>query len=96
MSTITAQERDAIERWMRYASETECRLAELKTRTRNAKHFLRRKEPEHAAGEIRHLVNEAQKLLLHLDAWGNYLPAPARSPAKEGKAAPATLPTEKP
>jgi hypothetical protein len=65
--------KEVFERRMRYACETEGRLSSMKARVRGAKHFVRRNSPQHAIEELRHVVNEAQRLQLHLEAWDEYM-----------------------
>jgi hypothetical protein len=67
-----------IERQVRYLSEADARLSEVKNRTRCAKHWLSRRDPEHAAEELMHVINEARRLRLHLEAWESYVIPPER------------------
>lgn len=69
----TPEEIASIQRKLRYLSEADARMAEVKNRARGATHFLRRHEREKASEELLHLINEARKLRLHLEAWGNYV-----------------------
>lgn len=78
MSTKPAHALDAakVERQMRYLGETSARLSEIKIRLQGAKHWVGRRNRAYAADELMHVINEAQKLRLHLDAWDNYMIAP--------------------
>lgn len=62
-----------IQRQMMYLAETESRLTELKTRIKNAKHWVRHRQPMKAQEELGHLHAEAHKLTLHLIAWEDYV-----------------------
>lgn len=73
LKTALAEPPDVIERRMRYLSEADIRLAEVKNRVRGAQHYLRRRERERAQEELMHVINEARKLHLHLEAWENYV-----------------------
>lgn len=70
-----------IQRQVQYLAETESRLTELKIRTQNAKHWVRRREPMKAQEELGHLHAEAHKLTLHLVAWEDYVIPAARAQA---------------
>lgn len=72
-SMMAPDELRAVERQMRYLVEADGRLSEIKNRTRCAKHFINRRDPEHAAEELVHLINEARRLLLHFEAWDCYV-----------------------
>ena len=63
----------AIKRQMEYLAETDSRLHELKIRVRNAKHWVRRRQPMKAKDELGQLHAEAHKLTLHLIAWDDYV-----------------------
>ena len=63
----------ALLRQMHYLAETDTRLTELKTRIKNAKHWVRRRQPMKAQEELGHLHAEAHKLTLHLIAWEDYV-----------------------
>jgi hypothetical protein len=69
----TVPDNAAIARQMRYLMEADMRLSDVKRRTQCAKHWLRRRDPEHAAEELLHVGNEARRLRLHLAAWENYV-----------------------
>lgn len=71
----------AIERQVRYLMEAGARLSEVKIRTQNAKHFVGRRDPGHTADELNHVINEANRLLVHLAAWDYYV-IPSAKPKK--------------
>lgn len=81
MSTKPAQAIDVakVERQMRYLGETSARLSEIKIRLQGARHWVGRRNRAYAADELLHVINEAQKLRLHLDAWDNYMITPAQA-----------------
>lgn len=70
---LTPEETAKIENRIRYLGEAEARLSGLKARAKGAQHFMRRRDPEHAKDELMHVINEARKLHLHLEAWDNYV-----------------------
>jgi hypothetical protein len=65
---------EQLNRRLRYLGEANARIAELKSRTKGAAHFLRRHEPEHMEKELYRLRAEVEKLLLHVAAWNDYVP----------------------
>lgn len=67
------QAHETIERRLSYLGEAEARLIALKARINGARHFIRRREREHAQDELMHVINEARRLHLHLEAWNNYV-----------------------
>jgi hypothetical protein len=76
-SAPTVPDKAAIERQMRYLCEADARLSEIKIRTRGAKHFMRRRDRDHAQHELLQVINEARRLHLHLEAWDSYvIPSP--------------------
>jgi hypothetical protein len=63
----------ANQRRMRYNAETTARMTEVLERVRGARHFVRTRRPDAAQDELMHVINEARKLHLHLQAWDNYV-----------------------
>ena len=70
---MTAAEKAALERQMRYLGEIEASLCEITRRIKGARHFVRRREKDHAIDEIIHLAAEAKKLETHLEAWAKHV-----------------------
>lgn len=66
--------RAALERRMRYNTETTARFAELKSQLSIAIRLEKRSEWQAAEVALEVLIREAHKLRIHLNAWEQYKP----------------------